>query len=142
MGTSQVLSSNDDCQKQFGSSGAVTRYLFTDGGQWGKSTDTTKPVDAGTGLGLSVVHGIMQAHEGVITVDSQPGEGATFTVVPAVVEGETRAISFVNGLGSPADSNTMRLDGIDQPSITDGATITFVSQPSFIRWKGSWVNIV
>ena len=41
---------------------------------------TTKPVDTGTGLGLSVVHGIMQAHEGVITVDSQPGEGANFAL--------------------------------------------------------------
>ena len=41
---------------------------------------TTKPVDEGTGLGLSVVHGIVQAHEGVIEAASQPGLGATFTI--------------------------------------------------------------
>ncbi|AOW14952.1 hypothetical protein LPB72_12820 [Hydrogenophaga crassostreae] len=41
---------------------------------------TTKPIDEGTGLGLSVVLGIVQTHEGAITVDSQPGKGATFTV--------------------------------------------------------------
>jgi signal transduction histidine kinase len=41
---------------------------------------TTKDPGEGTGLGLSVVHGILEEHGGAVTVASTPGEGATFTV--------------------------------------------------------------
>jgi signal transduction histidine kinase len=42
---------------------------------------TTKKVGTGTGLGLSVSYGIIKKHGGVITVDSSPGKGSTFTIV-------------------------------------------------------------
>ena len=41
---------------------------------------TTKDVGEGTGLGLSVVHGIVNAHGGKIDVDSVAGKGSKFTV--------------------------------------------------------------
>jgi two-component system cell cycle sensor histidine kinase/response regulator CckA len=41
---------------------------------------STKKRGEGTGLGLSVVYGIIKAHNGEILVDSRPGEGATFTI--------------------------------------------------------------
>jgi len=41
---------------------------------------TTKPPGKGTGLGLSVCLGIVQDHQGAITVRSQVGQGSTFIV--------------------------------------------------------------
>ncbi|WP_034041700.1 sensor histidine kinase [Wocania ichthyoenteri] len=42
---------------------------------------TTKPTGDGSGLGLSVVHGIVASHKGTITAQNKPNKGAIFTVV-------------------------------------------------------------
>ncbi|MCC7134538.1 MAG: PAS domain S-box protein [Gemmatimonadales bacterium] len=42
---------------------------------------TTKSPAEGTGLGLAVVHGIMQSHDGAVSIESQEGHGTTATLL-------------------------------------------------------------
>src|SRR5579884_2660630 len=41
---------------------------------------TTKEVGTGTGLGLSITYGIIKDHQGAISVENHPGEGAVFLI--------------------------------------------------------------
>jgi signal transduction histidine kinase len=41
---------------------------------------STKEVGYGTGLGLSVAHGIIEQHKGTLSVESRVGEGSVFTI--------------------------------------------------------------
>jgi two-component system, cell cycle sensor histidine kinase and response regulator CckA len=54
---------------------------------------TTKEPGRGTGLGLSMVYGIIQNHEGYIELKSEPGQGTSFEIfipaAPEMVMGET-----------------------------------------------------
>ncbi len=64
---------------------------------------TTKEIGKGTGLGLAMVHSIVQDLEGAVSVDSRIGEGTTFQIylpVTGEVEDEIPAISESVFMGS------------------------------------------
>jgi two-component system, cell cycle sensor histidine kinase and response regulator CckA len=46
---------------------------------------TTKPVGEGTGLGMAVLHGIVESHHGSVHVDSVPGRGTHFELLFAMM---------------------------------------------------------
>ena len=69
--------------------GSHARISVTDDGSGIRSRDlemifepffSSRPGDGGSGIGLSVVHGIILAHGGEIQVESQRGKGSRFTV--------------------------------------------------------------
>ncbi|MCL7486940.1 MAG: response regulator [Desulfobulbaceae bacterium] len=50
---------------------------------------TTKEVGKGTGLGLAMVYGIVQNHEGLCTIASVPGQGTTVKIYLPAIEPQT-----------------------------------------------------
>ncbi len=72
---------------------------------------TTKAPGEGTGLGLSVVHGIMHSHDGAMTVRSQPNEGTTFQLYfPAHGAETTEAPAPVLGVPSGRGERILLVD--------------------------------
>jgi two-component system, cell cycle sensor histidine kinase and response regulator CckA len=76
---------------------------------------TTKPQGQGTGLGLSVVYGIVTSHGGFIDLASEPGRGTTFDIYLPAPRDE--AIALSSGDGVPEKSR--------EPTAAGGATILF-----------------
>jgi signal transduction histidine kinase len=97
------FSSPEDAPVPTMSPGAYLRLSVRDTGE-GMSPETiehifdpfftTKAAGEGTGLGLSMVHGIVASHGGTITVSSQPENGSTFTVyIPAFIEEKSQNLT-------------------------------------------------
>jgi CheY-like chemotaxis protein len=74
---------------------------------------TTKPVGQGTGLGLSVVHGIMRAHMGSVQVTSTPGQGSEFKLFFPVSDEEIEPVSVLPTEPSPALGTGQRVMYVD-----------------------------
>jgi CheY-like chemotaxis protein len=76
---------------------------------------TTKEKGEGTGMGLSVVHGIVKSHGGEVIVHSEPGKGTSFEIYfPAIEKTEIRKTDAVLPL---AIGNERILFVDDEPSL-------------------------
>lgn len=85
---------------------------------------TTKKAGEGTGLGLSVVQGIVQQHAGLIKVYSEPGKGTAFHLFfPALAEARVP--------GAPAVA--VRPDVVQETSSIQGKRILLVDDDASVR---------
>jgi CheY-like chemotaxis protein len=77
---------------------------------------TRKEVGSGSGLGLSVVHGIISNYGGAIVVDSTPGKGSTFIIYLPKYAGDLLETDKANKKPLKGDEHILFVD--DEPEIT------------------------
>ena len=85
---------------------------------------TTKAVGEGTGLGLSVVHGIVKTLDGEIVVHSQTGRGTTFEIFLPV-----------SAPGSPEPEEEM-----PTPKVSGGRVLLLDDEPALLRVTTIWLE--
>jgi len=93
---------------------------------------TTKEIGEGTGLGLSVIHGIIKMMNGYIHVSSIPDQITTFTIYLPIAEGYESA--FDEAKEPDEEVGSLRiLIADDEESIRDAATVLLQRQGYSVR---------
>lgn len=85
---------------------------------------TTKEAGRGTGLGLATVRGIVEGHQGVITVLTKPGSGTTFQVLLPASPGNEVAKDSNATANIPRANGELILVADDDASVRDITTAT------------------
>ena len=100
---------------------------------------TTKPVGQGTGLGLSVVHGVMRTHAGAVDVHSAPGQGSRFTLYFPVAEASVPAAEMHAPARAPATAHAPQQQSYHVMYVDDDQALVFLVQ-RLLRRRGYRVS--
>lgn len=110
---------------------------------------TTRPVGQGSGLGLSVCHGIIKSHGGFVHATSQPGQGATFVVslpfnadTPDPGSGNENSHSIDSLWASSDSSGSESPPSTEKPNPRQETTTLSKSDRSLTQLDGKKVMIV
>ena len=93
---------------------------------------TTKTQGRGTGLGLSVVHGIVKKWDGIVSVYSAPGKGTQFNIIIPAVAADTV---------EPIDNQYLPIGGKERIAIVDDETAITATMGSILEKLGYHVTV-
>ena len=83
---------------------------------------TTKKIGEGTGMGLSVVHGIVESHGGMISAESTPGKGTTFRLYFPIIDETAEQVNKTSPVHYKGNERILLID--DEESLVEiGAEI-------------------
>jgi len=100
---------------------------------------TTKPVGQGTGLGLSVVHGVMRTHDGAVDVHSNTDHGSRFTLYFPVAGAAVPAAEMHAPAPPPTPPHAAQGHGYHVMYVDDDQALVFLVQ-RLLRRRGYQVS--
>ena len=94
---------------------------------------TTKEFGHGTGLGLSVVHGVVSSHHGGIAVDSELGVGSRFRIYLPLVDAATSRAAEAGEEPVAVSPRTAHILLVDDEEMLADALSRGLEQAGFLR---------
>ena len=88
---------------------------------------TTKEVNKGTGMGLSVVHGLVHAQDGHIFVQSSTGTGTTINILLPLETAEEKAQVTIDSIAPASNINGAQIMVVDDEPVLAGMLNEYLS---------------